>query len=143
MTTDTAPTTEKAPKVPTACQCFTVEIGTEDGIAVYGPCTGTTNGTFAPGHDAKLKSVLQRLFVAGQPYVVNDGATRTEGDPMRKAAERGWEHFLVRAQERAEQAQAKKATEETHPTPSGHDVIDGPAASAPETRKTTRKEIAK
>ena len=122
--------TEKAPKAPTACQCFTVEVGTEDGVTVYGPCTGTTNGTFAPGHDAKLKSVLQRLFVAGQPYVVNDGATRTEGDPMSKAAERGWEHFLVRAQERAEQAQAKAA--EAAPKAA-------PAAAPVKTRKTTAK----
>lgn len=110
-------------------------VGEENDTPVFGPCAGLTRST--PGDDAKLKSTLLRLYVANQPYVVIDGDTRTESDPMRKAAERSCQHFLDRAMDRAEQAAAKAAKHTEEATPK----VAAPATPA-KTRKTTKKENA-
>lgn len=107
--------TEKAPKTPTPCQCFALPFGeVDDGeTPVFIYCGADTMGTFAPGHDAKLKGVLIRAFLNGQTYDVRNDGHLTSSDPMTVAKERHWEAFLNEAkvrEERKAEAAAAKAT---------------------------------
>ena len=105
------PTTkpEKAPKVPTPCQCFSqVEytLDEEDGYdvpqPVYGPCGEETTREFRQGHDAKLKSVLIALNRAGMEYHRVDGGLLMSDTPLGVAQARGWERFMTPAKPKAE-----------------------------------------
>ena len=93
---------------------------TETDIPVYGVCGATTRRIYAPGHDAKLKGVLIRQYVADQPYIVEDGGLLIHGSPYEVARQLGWTHFLDAAKERADQAasvrQARKARKAGLPT---------------------------
>lgn len=67
----------KAPKEPTKCLCalYGVEVPAEDGgeatIEEIG-CTATTSSKFAPGHDAKLKSLLIKAGSLGRKVFKTD-----------------------------------------------------------------------
>lgn len=76
-------------------------------------CTAHTSRTFAPGHDAKLKSALIRWETAGMEISYFDGGVRTYSDAMTIASRHGFGHMvaqgIAKAQERAEAKAAKKA----------------------------------
>lgn len=57
-------------------------------------CAATTQSKFAPGHDAKLKSLLIQAGVGGHPVrrVVRD--TVVAKDAMRVAVDLGWEDLV-------------------------------------------------
>lgn len=106
---------ERAPKTPTPCQCFAQPFGEpdDDETPMFTYCGADTMGTFAPGHDAKLKGVLIRAFLNGQSYDVRNDGHLTSYDPMTVAKERHWEAFLNEAkvrEERKVEAAAAKAT---------------------------------
>lgn len=107
------------------CQCHTEllywidqTVDAEDAVVdadnpnatpIYGPCGQATFGMFAPGHDAKLKSLLQRLYAAGQEYAFVDGSMLIHTDPMEVARERGWERFLKQHAQIAQTKEARRA----------------------------------
>ena len=83
----------------TPCRCFTQDTGSttpEDGAPIYGQCSGNTRHFFAPGHDARLKGVLQRLYRSGQEYHYNDGSMLITVDPLEMAKQLGWLHLMDR-----------------------------------------------
>ncbi|WP_203593645.1 hypothetical protein [Streptomyces sp. SID9124] len=57
-------------------------------------CAATTQSKFAPGHDAKLKSLIIQAGVGGHPVrrVVRD--TVVSKDALRVAADLGWEDLV-------------------------------------------------
>jgi len=69
---------------------------------VYAECTANVNKgrTFAPGHDAKLKSVLIKAFRGGYDYSHLEGSMKIDVDPVTVADDRGWGHFLTAAPQR-------------------------------------------
>lgn len=93
------------------CSCFTVtdwsKAGTDE--LVFHSCGAETRGTFAPGHDAKLKGVLQRLHRAGLDYSRQMGGSVQTLEPMAVAAEFGWEHFLRTEPKRGVKVPGQKA----------------------------------
>jgi hypothetical protein len=64
---------------------------------VYQSCGSDTTRTFAPGHDAKLKSALIIAHRAGMDYSWTDDGFLNHVDPLAKAIELGWAHFLTDA----------------------------------------------
>lgn len=87
------------------CQCFAdfayeVPSDPEDDSSApvalaFNPCGGETQNDFCQGHDAKLKSALQRCFRAGIGYAILDGGLMIDRDPLQVAAERGWSKFMT------------------------------------------------
>jgi hypothetical protein len=55
---------------------------------------------FAPGHDAKLKSVLIAAFRAGEDFAYLEGGLLIHSDPMAMAQDRDWGKFLTPAKPR-------------------------------------------
>lgn len=76
----------------------------------YQPCGALTRGTFAPGHDAKLKGALIRAAEVDMSITVHleDGKTR-KVDPHEAAKERGWSQYTDAAKERGERKAHEKA----------------------------------
>lgn len=66
-------------------------------IKVWSHCGSTTSKRkrFKPGHDAKLKSVLIATFRAGEELHYYDGGMMVSVDPLIKAQELGWGHFMT------------------------------------------------
>ena len=96
---------------PSPCKCLAVEATivtaadfpelSEEEVAnfieypIYGECGEMTKGgNFAPGHDAKLKSVLIQRHRAGMDYERYEGGLLVSGSPMVVAKAFGWEKFL-------------------------------------------------
>lgn len=107
--TATAPAETKAApkaKVETPCQCArfsNAETGETTG------CTKTTTREFAPGHDAKLKSLLIRAGAMGaEVRRVVDGMALT-GDAVKAAEGYGFAHMVASGIERAARLAAEKA----------------------------------
>lgn len=102
----TAPAAKKAaaPKAPKP-----------DKFCLHGCGTKTKGGDFVIGHDAKLKSILQKAHVASPDKGVDLGgksATPLHGQtPMEIAKVRGWEGFLDKAKAIAD-AKASKPKRE-------------------------------
>jgi hypothetical protein len=96
------------------CQCMTEPVPGKEGT--YGSCGRVTRGRFAPGHDAKLKSLLIKHAVAGTKFKVWDGKKAVTVDPDKRAAELGWSKFTDRAKEvaaeKAEKAEKRAAERE-------------------------------
>jgi hypothetical protein len=105
---------QRTPKPKNACQCFSTRTGdtTDEGDPIFRACGQTTSGTYAPGHDAKLKSVLLELSVNGQQYHRQDGGILTSGDPAAMARDLNWGHFVDRAVESASQRKEARAARE-------------------------------
>lgn len=77
-----------------------------DKFCLHGCGTKTKGGDFVIGHDAKLKSILQKAHVAGETTVDLGGtkATPLHGQsPMAIAKARGWERFLTAAKTAADE----------------------------------------
>lgn len=60
-------------------------------------CAATTQSTFAPGHDAKLKSLLIAAGVGGRQVREVTRDTVVTKDALRVAAELGWEDLVREA----------------------------------------------
>lgn len=76
---------------------------------VYQMCGEKTERTFAPGHDAKLKSVLIKCYRAGQDYSYTEGGALIHVSPMVRATALGWAHFLTDAKPKVKRAAKPKA----------------------------------
>lgn len=76
------------------CQCFT---RFDEKQNAYVSCGEHTAREFAPGHDARLKGLLIRLYVAGKDYTRIVGGQAITVDPLTFAKSRGWDHFLLEA----------------------------------------------
>jgi DNA-directed RNA polymerase subunit M/transcription elongation factor TFIIS len=76
-------------------------------------CTQDTRNTFAPGHDAKLKSFLIKHELLGHEIRRHEGGVAVSDDAVGHAKRYGFGHMvvagIVRAQERAAVKAAKKA----------------------------------
>lgn len=80
------------------CTCYVAEATQPDAgvLAVHVGCGRTTHGEFAPGHDAKLKSLLIQAHRDGVTLRITDLLGQVaERTPMAVAAEREWEDFLT------------------------------------------------
>lgn len=91
---EAAPTARrpKAAAAHHACRC--ADFGTG--------CTATTARTFAPGHDAKLGSLLQKAALAGE--LVHDAASAADLPALQVAS---WFPFGLKVAARVADAQAK------------------------------------
>lgn len=68
---------------------------------VYETCGTVTHRTYAPGHDAKLKSLLINLNREGKSYHYLSGGSIFTVEPSTLAAELNWSHFLTPAKPKA------------------------------------------
>ncbi|MFE5732262.1 hypothetical protein ACFQ7A_15310 [Streptomyces sp. NPDC056528] len=88
--------TTRNPNKPCACASYSFEVllTSDGGGSVWQlnntGCIATTQSTFAPGHDAKLKSLLTRAEGGGHPVRRADGGTVVVKDAARVAADLGW-----------------------------------------------------
>lgn len=102
LDTKTERTTSEMAELP-KCQCLDrYEDDTDpegNPIRIYSGCGQTIarRRQFAPGHDAKLKSTLLKVFRAGEDITYQDGGMLVTSDPMELAKRRGWEHFMTPA----------------------------------------------
>lgn len=90
----------KKEKVLNTCGCLSTvtKRGNEE---VHSSCGAKVARRFAPGHDAKLKSLLIRKAVEGGTIVVVEGGMRTELDPTDTAKSLGWGGFITAAKDKA------------------------------------------
>lgn len=103
------------------CGCFSEVAYTLDGTEddannlgpVYKTCGRQVAGEFAQGHDAKLKSVLQKAYTKADggdgEFRMLDGGLLISADPMEIAKQRGWERFLTKATETQTKRASRKA----------------------------------
>ena len=71
--------------------------------------------TFRQGHDARFKGILIRAHLTDTEIFLNHGGNATQTSAFHLAEERGWEKFLLNAQDRQhatpkKKNQAKQAT---------------------------------
>lgn len=99
----------KAPKVATPCACRAFSGKNAQGETLSTGCEGETVRTFMPGHDAKLKSMLIKIAVAGNQVTktAEDGST-TEIDPLHAAEEFGFRTLVEKSVDTAKAKQAAK-----------------------------------
>ncbi|AGK80441.1 hypothetical protein SFUL_5553 [Streptomyces microflavus DSM 40593] len=57
-------------------------------------CAATTKRTFAPGHDAKLKSLLLQAGAGGHQVRRTASSTVVDRDAAKVAADLGWEGII-------------------------------------------------
>lgn len=72
-------------------------------------CTATTRNTFAPGHDAKLKSALIRWGALGLDIRRNEGGVAASASPAKHASRYAFAHMVTAGVKRAEAKAAEKA----------------------------------
>lgn len=87
----------KAPKVaaPCACRFYT---GTDaKGNALATGCTGETIRTFLPGHDAKTKSLILKVAVAGGLVTKTVEGKSEELEPLHAAEEFGFRSLVEKS----------------------------------------------
>jgi hypothetical protein len=82
----------KAPKAPKPVK-----------YCLHGCGLQTKGGDFVIGHDAKLKSILQKAHVAGEKSVDLGDSPLSGQAPMAIAKARGWESFLDKAKASADE----------------------------------------
>lgn len=104
-----------------ACECVRYEIeqwtgevpeGADPGdfLELHGTgCVQTTTRTFAPGHDAKLKSLLIRAGHEGNGVRRNDGGVASVSDAMHWAEFHGFSHMVAAGIKRAGEKLGAKA----------------------------------
>lgn len=131
--------TKAATPVKTRCECHRFEIQTWTGevpegadpgdYAVYEGtgCTQTTERIFAPGHDAKLKSLLIKAGAAGSEIVRAEGGVNVYSSAEQVAKSYGFELQVLagvkRAQAKAaERAEKKAAKASQKPSKKGVEV---------------------
>lgn len=104
-----------------ACHCGNVSYVVGD-VVLSTYCTSTTNRTFAPGHDAKLKSLLIKAAVQSDDGDVQyqDGGVQISADPITIANRFGFGWMVkngiaaatVKARVRADKAAVKASKKE-------------------------------
>lgn len=95
---------KKAAAQPKPCACVAYVAKLADGTELTTGCTAQTPRNFAPGHDAKLKSLLIKAAIAGVDVTRSNGDGVTELSPLHAA-----EDFGFRAQvEKGVDTQARK-----------------------------------
>lgn len=129
MTTKNLTTATEEQTEYTRCACHAFEIESwkgdvpEDGdpndYVIYEgtDCTQMTYRTYAPGHDAKLKSLLIKAGAAGLEVVRHDGGVNSHASAEKFAQHLGFGHQVLagiarakaKAAERAEKKAAKAA----------------------------------
>ncbi|MFI1418950.1 hypothetical protein ACH4VX_13315 [Streptomyces sp. NPDC020731] len=89
--------TTQNPNQPCACARYSFEVLVHEGStgeAVWQAntteCTATTQSKFAPGHDAKLRSLLARAQAGGHPVRQVSGRAVVIADAATAAAALGW-----------------------------------------------------
>lgn len=85
---------------------------------VYESCglrVSSAKRRFRPGHDAKLKSVLQKAYRNGDDFAWVEGGMVIHSSATNEAAKLDWSHFLTEAPKRKSRAKAKKEAEVTLP----------------------------
>ncbi len=93
---------------PCACQLYTGK--DVKGEELTTGCNGENVRTFLPGHDAKLKSILIKTAVAGNP-VKKSGEDGTEDmDPLHAAEEYGFRSLVEKSVEAAKAKEDARAT---------------------------------
>ena len=112
----------------TACECQRYEIEVWTGQVPEGAdpgeyvdyigtgCTQTTRRTFAPGHDARLKSLLIRAGAAGHAVRRDDGGLVSTGTAVQMADHYGFGHQVAAGIGRAQAKAAAKADKKAQPT---------------------------
>lgn len=148
MSTQQLTTATEEQSTYTRCACHAFEIQTWTGEVPEGAdpgdyaqyegtgCTQMTHRTFAPGHDAKLKSLLIKAGAAGAEVVRVEGGMNVYSSAEQVADHFGFGHQVLsgiqrakaKAAERAEKKAAKKASKA--------------AAKAPRTQKQQKAEKA-
>lgn len=119
---------------PCACQRYDILVDVregEDGDLIWDAeyntsCVEDTTRTFAPGHDAKLKSLAIKAGVLGVELRRDDGGVIVSGDPVTMVREYGFDHMVAdgikkhaeRVALKAEKA-AAKATKRATPEADG------------------------
>lgn len=103
---------EVAPRTWKPCTCFAVfgsylpsdpeDDNSAPQAILFHACGDQTQNEFKQGHDAKLKSALQRCFREGLEYAYEKGGMLTMADPLAVAASRGWSHFMTPGKPKAE-----------------------------------------
>lgn len=93
-------------------------------------CTQLTHRTFAPGHDAKLKSLLIRAGAAGAEVVRHEGGVTVVTSAERVAEHFGFWHQVLAGIRRSQAKAAEKTARKTAK----------PAARAPRTQKQQQAE---
>jgi hypothetical protein len=87
---------------------------------VYESCGQETSGPkreFRPGHDAKLKSVLQKAIREDEGYFAYvESGMLIHASAMELAKARGWEKFMTAAPKRKSRAKTKVANDATDVT---------------------------
>jgi len=104
---------------PCECQKYSIEIWTGEVPEGADPgeyveyeeigCIEDTARTFAPGHDAKLKSLMIRAGVAGNAIRRDEGGMAHIGDPVAMAGHFGFEHQVAAGIKRAQAKLAERA----------------------------------
>lgn len=119
MTANTAPAAKKSAATPCECSKYEAVISaqlTEENLAdgsyeeFTTGCTATTKNTFAPGHDAKLKSALIR-WGADQGMSISRlaGGMRTTADAQHWADMHGFGTMVAAGIKKAQEKAAAKA----------------------------------
>jgi hypothetical protein len=96
--------TTQNPNRPCACASYAFEVLIHESVGgdkVWQQkttgCTATTQSTFAPGHDAKLKSLIIAAGVGGHQVRQTTRDTVVAKDALRVAADLGWEDLVREA----------------------------------------------
>jgi hypothetical protein len=108
-------------------------------IKVWSSCGSTVpkRKRFKPGHDAKLKSTLQKLFRDGEDLHYYEGGMMISTSPMDHAIKLGWEKFMTpkptKSKAKAKSGQVidggKLRDETTTEFDDDGEVIEGPTAT--------------
>ncbi|MFF3710439.1 hypothetical protein [Streptomyces phaeochromogenes] len=138
----TAPKAAAAPAEPTPCECSRYSVLSNVREADNGDltwdqelttgCTATTKRTFAPGHDAKLKSALIRWGAEGHEIRYDDGGMSTTADAATLAAKFPFGHMVAAGIKRAEDKAAAKAE---------RDAVRAARKAAPKKPKTVKAKV--
>jgi hypothetical protein len=115
-TEDEKPKRTPKAKVKTACACsqFAIKLNAETARAIG--CTATTGGKFAPGHDAKLKSLLIEAGAKDLPVLRTVDGEDVEMSAFDAADLHGFASHVAKgaasAKEKAASAADRKAARE-------------------------------
>lgn len=90
------------------CKCYSIVSTDDNGGKVHRSCGSTISKrrTFKPGHDAKLKSVLQAAFRNGEDFTYEEDGIVSTVSPVDLAEERGWGHFMTPKPKKTKKAKA-------------------------------------
>lgn len=100
-------TTTKTVKTQNVCSCLTITDETDDTITA-GTCGQQTARKFCPGHDARTKSTLQKVYRSGKALLIGE----TLESVYQIAKGYGYERYLTDAPKRKSRAKANTEPKE-------------------------------